>query len=63
MATLATAFTVAALAGSFFGAFTPVVGVGVLLVGTLTGALWLIGVVRALARPGGSAEGPTQRVG
>jgi hypothetical protein len=64
MVTLAIAFTVAALAGSFFGALTPVVGVGILLVGTLTGALWLIGVVvRQVARPVGPAQRPTQRVG
>jgi hypothetical protein len=51
MVSLAIAFTVAALAGSFFGALTPVVGMGILSVGTLAGAVWLVGAAgRTLRR-------------
>ncbi len=53
LVTLAIAFTVAALVGSQIGAIAPWFGVAVLIVGTLTGAVWFGGVVvRTLARPG-----------
>lgn len=49
---LALAFTAAAIVGSLFGGVTPAVGIAVLVVGTLAGAVWFGEVVvRTLARP------------
>jgi hypothetical protein len=52
LVTLGIVFTVAAFAASFFPAATPVVDVAILILGTLTCAIWLVGVlVRTLIGP------------
>jgi hypothetical protein len=52
LVTLAIAFTIAAMVSSLAGAITPRVGVAILIVGTLTCAVWFVGVVvRILTRP------------
>jgi hypothetical protein len=53
LVTLSVAFMIAALVGSQIGAITPSFGVAVLIVGTLSGAVWFVRVtLGTLARSG-----------